>query len=200
MARIGILGGSFSPVHNAHIALAEFFYKDFDLDKLIFVPAYQSPFKTRDQYKIDDYHRIAMLRLAVEDKLNFEIDLYEIDKKEISYSINTIDYLADKYKSYELFWLIGADQSKDFHKWKSWRDILTKVTVCVAGRNQLDKLFDDEVNQFCKSQNILIQNLNFEEIELSSSEIRSRIEKSESIYGLVSDKVYDYINKFRLYR
>ena len=99
--KIGIFGGTFNPVHSAHIIIAEHFKEELGLDRVIFIPAHISPFKTADQsaVTVESRHRVAMLRLAITDNPFLELETYEIDKKGISHTIDTINYLKKKSPS-----------------------------------------------------------------------------------------------------
>jgi nicotinate-nucleotide adenylyltransferase len=200
MNKIGIIGGSFNPVHNAHLVIADNFCSQFKLDKILFIPAYQSPFKNRDEYIIDDLLRINMLEIAININPKFEIELYEIFKKDISFTIDTIQYLKIKYPLSSLFLLIGRDQSKLFHKWKNWQEILLKTQVCIASRNNKFEIFDEEVNKFIVKNNIKIEILNNTEMEISSTEIRKRILANQNISDLLPAKVAEYIELNNLYK
>jgi len=200
MNKIGIIGGSFNPVHKAHLVIADIFITQFKLDKVLFIPAFQSPFKNRDEYLIDDLHRIKMIELATGTNPKFEIELYEILKKDISFSIDTINYLKSKYPFSLLFLLIGKDQSKLFHKWKNWQHILINTQICIAGRNNEIQIFDEQVSKFIVENKLKIEILKNNEMEISSTEIRKRIQTNQNISDFVSPKVAEYIELNNLYK
>ncbi len=199
MVKIGIFGGSFNPIHNAHISFAADFYSKLSLDKLLFIPSYQSPFKERNDYQIDDFHRIKMLELAIDNFPKYDIELFEIMKNETSYTIDTLKFLNLKYSESKFFLLIGSDQSVKFHKWKNWQEILLKSQLCIANRNNEKIYFDNNINEFLIKNNIKIEYLNNEEIDISSTKIRELIKKNIDISNLVPRKVTEYIKLNNLY-
>ena len=107
--RLGILGGTFNPIHVGHLILAQECWYRFSLEKVIFVPAFKPPHKEVED-DISPQHRLDMVRLFIEKDKRFEISTYEIDKEGVSYSIDTIDHFKDKYgPDAELFFLTGSD-------------------------------------------------------------------------------------------
>ena len=111
--RIAIFGGSFNPVTKAHLAIAQFTLNELKLDKLIFVPAYQSPFK-KGQNLASGQDRIAMINLVLKPKMC--CSSFEIDRQGISYTIDTVKYFKNKYPEAELFWIIGTDHLSKLNK------------------------------------------------------------------------------------
>lgn len=199
MNKIGIMGGSFDPIHIAHMIIAEKFYSQMNLDKVIIIPTYISPFKVENtETKTGINHRINMLQLAIEDNQIFELDLFEIDNEEISYTYKTIKYLSRKYSDSRLFLLIGADNAKSFMKWKNWDDLLKMVTLTIAARpgyDELDKTIED-LAQFGNKP----QKLNTPNLEISSSMVRSDIKNNHSCRYSLQEKVYNYILSNKLYQ
>ena len=127
--RIGILGGSFDPVHNGHIALAEECLHQLKLDKVVFVPAHTSPFK-RESGAASCEDRLQMLRLALKKEEGLELSTYEIDKGGVSYSVETVSHFRKTYgDEAELFFISGADSSKDLSEWK---DIEKLLFLCIT--------------------------------------------------------------------
>lgn len=193
MQRVGIFGGTFDPVHNTHLKMALEFTKQMELDLCLFVPAYISPFKTEENKKDNSQHRINMLELAIAGNSKFIVEKYEIDKKGISYTIDTFKYLKEKYLEAELYFLIGSDQIKDFRKWKDWEDILSLVRLCIVNRCD----YHYEIDFLKKKGNVFI--INFQETDVSSSKIRELIKNALSLKGLLPEAVEQYIKENRLY-
>lgn len=198
--KIGIFGGSFNPVHSAHIELAKFFRNELFLDKVLLIPAYCSPFKNRSEYLVDDLHRLNMVNLAIEDISGFEIEDFELKKSVSSFTIDTIDYLVSKEPESEFYMLIGYDQWQSFHLWKEWQSILQKVKICIAGRiienhseNSIAEKFSNE------NKNIEIIYLNSPLIDISSKDIRKRISSGKDLSDLLPEKVMKYIIENNLY-
>lgn len=196
MQRLGIFGGTFNPVHNIHLNMALHFVLQMKLDVCLFVPAYISPFKTEiTEEIIPAEHRLKMLELALQSYQKLTIETYEINKKGISYTIDTINYLNEKYPEAELNLLIGSDQLKDFTQWKNWEIILKIVNLCVVKRPETD--LDNFTFLSGKGK---IQFIDIAENALSSSKIREMVKNNESISGLVPYEVEKYIKENNLYK
>ncbi len=130
--KIGIFGGSFNPVHKGHLLVANYAIKTLGLDKLIFVPTYQNPFKNK-RNEIDPIHKVKMLELVLQDK--YEISKFEINRQAISYTIDSAKYFRAKYPHDEIFWLIGSDNLKKLNKWKNIDQIASLVQLTVFKRS-----------------------------------------------------------------
>ena len=198
--KTGIFGGSFNPVHKAHIELALFFKNKLLLDKVMIVPAYCSPFKNREDNILDDKHRLEMLKSAFQNYNDFSIETFELDRKETSFTIDTIDYLISNHPKDTIFHLlIGTDQWLSFDKWKSWKEILQKVIICVAGRNGNQILQDNPVEDYCKKNNIQVIYLDSPLFDISSENIRNMVKNGENFSKYVSNEVAEYIKVNNLY-
>ncbi|RTZ68853.1 MAG: nicotinate (nicotinamide) nucleotide adenylyltransferase [Tenericutes bacterium] len=110
---IGIFGGSFNPIHKGHLAIAKEAIKELNLDKLFFVPNFKSPFKTSIKYA-DPEHRVAMIDLVKPNKS--EVSKFEINRKGISYTFETVDYFKQKFPDDNLYLIIGSDNLYKLHK------------------------------------------------------------------------------------
>jgi len=128
---IGIFGGSFNPIHKGHLAIAKEAIKELNLDKLFFVPNFKSPFKTSIKYA-DPEHRVAMIDLVKPNKS--EVSKFEINRKGISYTFETVDYFKQKFPNDNLYLIIGSDNLYKLHKWKNINDIVSKVKIAVFRR------------------------------------------------------------------
>lgn len=202
MQKIGIYGGSFNPVQNAHLLIAELFCESMDLDKCIFIPASVSPFKSEDDYsEISDNDRLKMLEMAIEDNPKFEADDFELTKGGVSYSINTIDHLIKKYPESAFYLLIGGDHAGVFTDWKDWQEILKKTYLCIAQRP--DTFSEDdkkEIEEKLTVDNKKLLWLDTPLIEISSTEIRKRAAENKTIRYMVPKKVEQYIGSHNLYK
>ena len=194
--KVGFIGGSFNPIHNGHINLALAGKNEFDLDKVIFIPNSINPIK-ENKSKVSTEDRAKMVELAIEDHNDFEIDTYEVDKKGISYTIDTVEYLKNKYN--DLYFIGGADLIFELHKWKDYEKLLKEVDFIIAGRSPYKSSeLKDKVNELNNKYDININILkNFKMIDLSSSEIRNNILSNNSLK--IPKKVAEYIIKNNLY-
>jgi nicotinate-nucleotide adenylyltransferase len=130
--RIGILGGSFDPVHNAHVALARLALEHLQLDEVLWVPVGAAWQKARQLS--DAAHRVAMIELAIEGEPRFRLERCELDRAGPSYMIDTVGELQLHTPGADWYLLIGQDQYANLHTWKRWQDLLQCVTLVVAGR------------------------------------------------------------------
>lgn len=197
MSRTGLFGGSFDPVHNGHIKLAEFMRNELCLDRLIIIPTFVSPFKTGGSAADDRYE---MCRLAFMDD-KYEVSRIETDRVGKSYTIDTVKEIRKIYPDDELFLIIGSDQLKIFDKWYKAAEILSEVTLCAVSREaddtyeELEKTADENLRQY---GNVLIKK--FEPFEISSTKIRNMAASGEDISAFVPGKVAGYIKARGLYR
>ncbi|UCD55099.1 MAG: nicotinate-nucleotide adenylyltransferase [Candidatus Omnitrophota bacterium] len=187
--RIGILGGTFNPVHNAHLHIAKQALKKLHLDKIIFIPAYIPPHK-KIYGNITATDRIHMLRLAIKSEKRFAISLYEIRKKGKSYSIKTIRFLKKKYgKRTGLFFLIGADSLKGLPGWKDAGGLLKLAQFVVVPRPGFA----------VKNRVPGILKIDIPKKDISSTKIRRLLREKEPIKRFVPKRVYRYIKEHKLY-
>lgn len=189
--RAGLFGGAFDPPHIGHLICAQYAMEELALDKVIFIPSGDHPFKgARVEAPAGD--RLAMLKLPASGHDAFEVSEIELKRSGTSYMIDTIESMLNEHPDWELYLLIGEDNIKDFRKWRRFEDILNKATV--AGmRRQTDREGD---NKFIDG----IRLLDTPVIEVSSTMIRERVRAGKSICYLVDSKVEEYIKINRLYK
>ncbi|MGB2598815.1 MAG: nicotinate-nucleotide adenylyltransferase [Candidatus Omnitrophota bacterium] len=190
--KIGMLGGTFNPIHMGHLVLAEECWHRFELDKVVFIPAHIPPHK-EVECSVSAADRLNMTRLALEGYERFEVSTYEIDKKDISYSIETIKHFKEKYApGAELFFLTGSDWAGDLSTWKNIDEILDSVTFVIASRpggNVEKSAYEGKITR-----------ITIPALDISSSDIRDRIKRREPIDHLVPAPVVQYIGNKGLYR
>ncbi len=196
--RIGIYGGTFSPVHNGHIAMLESFAREPYIDKILVIPTFIPPHKTEDLgATVED--RVRMLELAVKGMAGVEISDVEIKRGNISYTVDTLRELSGED---ELYLLLGSDMFLSLEFWREPQEIM-KLAHVVVGRRENDietgkriKLYKADLE---KRFGARIHETLFPPTVLSSSEIRERLSGGESIDGLVPNEVARYIKEKRLY-
>jgi len=188
--RIGILGGTFNPIHIGHLILAEEAYYKLKLGKLVFVPAFMPPHKESGEV-ISARDRLEMTRLAIEGNPAFELSTYEMDSKKKSYSIDTLKQFRHIYgNDAQLCFITGSDSLKDLFSWKNINDIFKISKFIVANRPGYPlKDVPKEVDTVVITP-----------IEVSSEDIRKRLREGRSIRYLVPEKVRKYILDRNLYR
>lgn len=190
MSKIGILGGTFDPIHYGHLITAQAVLELRELDKIVFVPSYISPHKLNYDYALPQ-HRFNMTELAIKSNPYFEISDFEINRDEISYSYNTILEFSKYYEEIEL--IIGFDNLIAFNTWHKPDEIIKIAKLIVMKRT-----FDKEIKEPNKYFGEAIF-VNTPTIEISASMIRDRIINKKSIDYLLPQSVIDYILRNNLY-
>lgn len=200
--RIGLLGGTFNPVHNGHLALAQSAFESFDLGRVFFIPCNKPPHKDAAPL-VSPEHRLAMVEMAIEDDIRFEVSRVELERKGPSYSIDTVKWFAGKYPKSDLFFIIGADTLPELHMWKDIDKLLqlcrfisferpgTERETITEERIRLPEPWPE------KLLHDLSKGLRF---EVSSSDLRYRIAEGLSISYLVPQCVEMYIAEHNLYK
>lgn len=198
--KIGIMGGTFNPIHLGHLILSEYIRDEIGLDRVIFIPTGQAPHK--DNSKIaDGLHRKAMTELSIEDNSYFFLSNIELERKEKSYTIDTIKELKEQYKDDTLIMIIGTDSLMSIESWKDSSKLLKQIDFIVADRISREKKdIIEEIKRLNLKYNIDIIHVDIPLLEVSSTEIRDRVRKNKSIKYLVKENVYKYILENNLYR
>ncbi|EJW93246.1 putative nicotinate-nucleotide adenylyltransferase, partial [gut metagenome] len=131
--KVALLGGSFDPIHNGHIAMAKAAIEQLQVDEVWFVLANHAPLK--DFKPTSNEHRLAMLELVCQEHEQFKVCDLELHRKGTSYTIDTLHDLHQQYPDYEWFWILGADQQAQFEQWKDWQELLKLATFVVVDRD-----------------------------------------------------------------
>ncbi len=198
--KVGIMGGTFDPIHIGHLLLGEFAYENFDLDEIWFLPNGNPPHKTTDESNVSLADRIEMVRLATNDVPYFRVNLYEATAQKHSYTFSTMKALRRIYPDHEFFFILGADSLFSIEQWKNFREIFPSCTILAAMRDDKDaKSMKEQIEYLSHKYNADIRLLQAPLVEISSTTIRSRSQKGLSIRYMVPDIVSDYIRKNRLY-
>ncbi len=191
MSRVGIYGGTFDPIHLGHLITAQSVREIRELNKIIFVPAYLSPHKQEIKAS-SPKHRMNMLKLAIEGVDFFDISDFEIKKKEISYTVDTLRELKKYYDELEL--IIGYDNIFKFYTWKEPDEILKLAKLIVLKRkSSYPPPYEDKYY----NQAIFVQTRG---IEISATDIRERVKHGQPINYLVTKEVKNYIIDHKLYK
>ncbi len=199
MPRIGIMGGTFNPIHTGHLIIAQQTLVELALDKVWFMPAGNPPHK--DTPVIDGELRRRMVELAIEGNSDFELFDYELKKTRPSYSAMTMTELDEAYPENEFYFIMGADSLMDFHKWYHPEVICAHTKLVCADRNNIsDDMLEAEKKRLETDLGATIYLIDTPQIEISSSDIRDRLkDKPSSVRYMLPEKVYDFIIKNHLY-
>ena len=197
--RYAVYGGSFDPIHIGHIALAESAVRECGLDKLIFMPAYTSPFK-QDRNVTDGRDRCGMIETVLKINKAFCLSRYEVTKAGPSYTVETLRYWK-RLLGGELGFVLGFDSVIQLDKWYMGEEILRDYHLITARRPDTDDTEGmDIIEAFRQKYGSRITILDMEPVDASSTEIRKRVSEGESISGLVAPGVEKYIHEHGLYK
>ena len=196
---LGILGGTFDPIHIGHLRIAEAVYERIALEKIIFIPAFVPPHKVGQDYAPAE-HRYAMTELAVKPYPHFTVSDMELRRSGVSYTIDTLRELRQIYPDKELDFIIGADSVAQLHTWNSINEMLQLATFVAAGRPGYEGVMEEVVHHLGAAAAERIMLLHTPEYDISSTEIRTRLHEGASLAGLVPRAVEQYINAHNLYQ
>ena len=213
MKKVGLLGGTFDPAHNGHLHLARQAQRLFNLEKVVFIPAYRSPHKL-DLEPVSCEHRLAMLTLAFEGQPSFSIDKIEINKNEVSYTIETLKELQSNHPDWNMFLILGADTFQTIDTWKQCSQLLDFCNILVGTRPGAELQVSDSVkNKLILSASAtdvkVLKNLEkgtgvtffqISPLDISSKNIRQRIHRKEEVKNLLPPSIDHYIMQHQLYR
>lgn len=191
--KIGILGGTFNPIHNGHLNIAFKIYKFLSLDKVLFMPNKIPPHKNLKNI-LNESIRFDMMRIALKKYEFFEIEDYELKKDGISYTYQSLEYLHKFYENDELFFIVGSDSFIDFDKWREIGRIFKISNIVVYLREDFHKHLIIKIRE--KYRKLYDGNifLYFDKIiDISSTEIRKKLSNRGDVSDLIPKEVYEYI-------
>ncbi len=191
--KIGLLGGSFDPVHFGHLIAAQDALEQYQLDRLILVPAAQAPLKPSDVAS-STADRLAMLQLAVGRDSRFEISDYELKRGGVSYTIDSVRHFRQQFPNDELFWIIGGDQLPKLHLWKDIDELAKLVEFIFLERPGHPAKATSAV------PGLRLHRCDGHLIEISSTELRSRVQRGLALHYFCPLKVIAHIEQNRLYQ
>jgi len=213
--RWGLLGGTFDPIHYGHLRGAEEMLGIFNLNRIMFVPSSRPPHKLEAEVTAFN-HREQMIRLAIEDNVNFSFSEVEKLRAGKSYSVQTVEYILNKYmEDLELYFIVGQDAFQAVTTWKDWERLLLLCNFAVMTRPGYDDMrlneilpkefaekftYDKKIDGFKgpTGHTIYFRHTTF--LDISSSRMREMVGEGKSIKYLTPDKVRQYISKNSLYK
>ena len=189
---VGLYGGSFDPIHNAHLIIAQYVMGELPLDKILFIPSGTPPHK--DVFASPE-DRLAMLKAAIKDNPKFECSEIEAWNSDMSFSVDTIETLKKDYSDDDLlFWIMGSDNFVDFDKWKNPERIKKMCTLLIFPRRNIALPID--TTQEADDIRVLVD---APVIDISSTMIRQRVLAGKSIRYLVPESVEHYLLRNKIY-
>ena len=197
---IGLMGGTFNPIHVGHLLIGEYIREEWQLDKIIYIPAGNPPHKTGKEV-IEARHRKKLVELAIKGNKNFQVSDVEISREGYSFTIDTIRQISIEYPYEKLFFLIGTDTMFELESWKKFKEIAKEIDFIIYGRGTHSK---SEVERKIK---FLSDNYGFRihkslgpELEISSTDIRKRLRNNLSVRYMIPDILIDEIRRKSLYK
>lgn len=199
--KIGIMGGTFDPIHFGHLLIAENAAQQYQLEEVWFMPTGTSPHKEQ-KYITDDEHRCEMIRLAIEGNPNFTLSLEEVESDRTNYTYQTLEELQEKYSENEFYFILGGDSLKNFESWRYPERVLKAAYLLAAVRDDMEgDMFWQQVSHLeQKYQAKGIFALRTPNSSVSSKEIRQRVYNQKTIRYMLPEKVRNYILENGLYR
>lgn len=196
--RIGIMGGTFDPIHYGHLVIANEVLDKYDMEKIVFIPAGKPPHKKGP--KANPLDRLFMANLATLSNDRFVVSDIEIKKAEMSYTINTIKELVKTYANSELYFITGMDALLDLPNWYKADELLELCKFIAVKRPEYNTLaIENKFNEILDKFNGQIELLQVPMLQISSTDIRKRILTGRSVKYLLPDIVEEYIIKNKLY-
>lgn len=196
IARLGVFGGTFDPIHFGHLRMAEEAREQFALDRVLFVPNYVSPFKL-DRTVTPGPLRVEMIRRATEDNPSFAVDSREIERMGPSYTVETLRELAAENPDSDLFFLTGTDAVRSLPDWRAPEELLALARFIAAARPGVQKQEVLAVLPDAWEKRILF--LPMPELDISSTDLRLRVGEGRSLRYLTPCAVEEFVREHRLY-
>ncbi len=199
--KVGIMGGTFDPIHMGHLILGEAAYEQLFLDKVLFMPCGNPPHKRDRRDRASDEERVEMIRLSIRNNPHFELSLIEMHDKGYTYTYKTLEELRAVHPDTDYYFIIGADSLYSFPQWMEPQRIADACTLVAAVRNHTPvseiKEKMREVEEQFSARILLLDTMN---IDISSHHIREWASQGKSLRYYVRDEVSDYIRDHHLYR
>lgn len=198
--KIGIMGGTFDPIHTAHLILGEQAYEEFGLDCVWFMPSGNPPHKTDRRGRAGNPERLHMVRLAVRDNPHFRCSDFEMRREGFIYTWQTLSLLLEQNHDHHYYFIIGADSLFDFEKWRCPERIARLCTLIAGTRDHADEeKMQKKIAELREKYQADIRLMHSPNIDISSHMIRDAVAEGHSIRYYVPDAVRQYIESRKLY-
>ncbi|MBQ7065947.1 MAG: nicotinate-nucleotide adenylyltransferase [Lachnospiraceae bacterium] len=197
--RVGIMGGTFDPIHYGHLLLAESAIEQYQLDEILFIPS-GNPWLKDSSQVLDKKTRVSMTGLAIEDNPNFALSTVEIDREGNSYSYETLEILREKNPTTCYYFILGADSLLDIEKWKHPDRLMKSCTLLTAVRDDCDmEALKKQIEYLKDTYEAVVEILPMKRMDISSTDIREKIRDGKSVRYLLPDSVREFIEKNHIY-
>ena len=195
MKKIGLYFGTFNPIHVGHLIIANYMACYTSLDEIWLIVTPQNPFKKKSSM-LDDFHRLSLVKLAIEDNPKLKASNIEFSLPKPSYTIDTLVHLNEKYPTHEFNLILGEDNLRSFHKWKNYETILKKYRLYVYPRvaSSNETLLSSEIYN---NENVIL--CDDPVMKISSSFIRKAIKENKDVRYMLTEKVARYIEEMHFY-
>lgn len=199
MKRLGIMGGTFNPIHNGHLYLAREAREQYHLEQVLFMPS-GTPYMKDQKEVLPGEFRVMMTKLAIQDDPYFSLSTMEIEKEGNTYTYETLEALNGIYPQAELFFILGADSLFAIEDWRLPERIFTSCKILAAIRDDVSfSEIEKQARNLKQKYDADILILKTNTVDISSSMIRKHLSEGTSVKGLIPDAVYDYILNHNLY-
>lgn len=200
--KIGIMGGTFDPIHNAHLMLAEYAYQEYLLDEIWFMPNGNPPHKQHQKGRTDAVVRAHMVKLAIAENPVFRLEEYESSRSEISYSYQTMEHFREIYPEHHFYFIIGADSLFSLKEWVHPERLLKTCTVLAACRDKISRhdRMKAKIEELNREYQADIRLLVTPVVATASHELRHRIAEGRPVAKDLPEAVNAYILAHHLYR
>ena len=199
--KVGIMGGTFDPIHIGHLILGERAYEQFNLEKVLFMPSGNPPHKRNRQGRATDAQRIEMVKRAIQDNPHFELSLAEMSEEGYTYTYQTLERLRMEHPDTEYYFIIGEDSLLSFETWREPQRICDACTLVTAIRdNRSVERMDTEMKRLSERFQGRFFRLDTPYLDISSHAIRVQVFRGESIRYYVPDAVRQYVLEQNIYR
>lgn len=199
--RIGLYFGTYNPIHVGHLIIANHMAERDDMDQVWLVLTPQNPLKNNNNL-LQDYHRLALLKIAIDDNFKLRASDIEFSLPKPSYTVDTLAHLREQYPEHQFALIMGEDNLRTFHKWKNYEVILERHQIYVYPRPitlaELNNHVAPTMSEIHNHTNVIITDSPM--MQISSTIIRNNIQKGQSIQYLVTDPVRQYIDEMNFYR